>query len=110
MKRPEPPYWTVIFPNKRTNIDDEGYALMADRMVELALQQPGCLGFDSVRDSQGLGITVSYWKTLDDIKAWKAHPEHQKAQSLGREKWYETYDVHIARVERSYQFKSEHLG
>ncbi len=78
---------------------------MAERMVELATQQPGCLGYDSVRDDDGQGITVSYWKSLDDIQAWKSHPEHLLAQSLGREKWYTEFDIHIARVERFYHFE-----
>lgn len=106
MKLPDPPYWSVIFPNQRTDIDDKGYDAMADHMVELALQQPGCLGFNSVRDGDGQGITISYWKSLDDIKAWKDHPEHQNAQALGREKWYVEYDLLIAKVERSYHFKA----
>ncbi len=32
---PEPPYYAVIFSNHRTD-GDNGYAEMADRMVELA--------------------------------------------------------------------------
>jgi heme-degrading monooxygenase HmoA len=33
---------------------------MADHMVALASEQPGFLGVESVRDGNGLGITVSY--------------------------------------------------
>ncbi len=51
---PEPPYYAVIFTNIKNGID-EGYAEMADKMVELGSQQPGFLGIESVRD--GLGIT-----------------------------------------------------
>ncbi len=103
--KPEPPYYTVIFPNQRTREDDAGYAKMAKRMVDLAKEQPGCLGFDSARDAGGFGITVSYWESLDAIAAWKAHPEHLEAQALGRDKWYAEFDVHIAKVERSYSFR-----
>lgn len=103
--KPEPPYYAVIFPNQRTVIDPVGYDNMARRMVELAVQQPGCLGFDSARSADGFGITVSYWESLDAIAAWKEHPEHLEAQALGREKWYVEFDVHIAKVERSYRFK-----
>lgn len=96
---PEPPYYAVIFTNTRTD-GDNGYALMAERMVELAAQQPGFLGMESVRD--GLGISVSYWRDLDAIKAWKANAEHQQAQQLGRQRWYADFRVRIARVERDY--------
>lgn len=106
MKLPKPPYWTVIFPNQRTRVDAAAYEAMAGRMVKLASQQPGCLGFDSARDARGFGITVSYWQSLEAIKAWRDHPEHKEAQNLGREKWYNEYDIHIAKVERSYHFKA----
>jgi len=49
-------------------------------MILLAEKQAGYLGHESVRD--GLGITVSYWKSLDAIKNWKAVSEHVLAQEL----------------------------
>jgi len=103
--KPDPPYYAVIFPNQRTDDDAQGYAAMAQRMVELAGQQPGCLGLDSTRDDKGFGITVSYWESLEAIAAWREHPEHQDAQAQGRSKWYAAFDLHIAKVERSYSFK-----
>lgn len=96
---PSPPYYAVIFTNIRTDIE-QGYADMAERMVELAKQQPGFLGVESVRD--GLGITISYWADLDAIKNWKTHAEHLEAQRLGHEKWYAAFTTRIARVERDY--------
>lgn len=73
---------------------------MANRMVELAEQQPGFLGMESVRD--GVGITVSYWQSLDAIKSWKQHVEHLNVQQLGRDKWYNAFTTRIAKVEREY--------
>lgn len=96
---PEPPYYAVIFSNHRTQVD-EGYEDMAIRMVELASQQPGFLGVESVREE--LGVTVSYWKDLDSIKNWKANAEHLVAQKLGHEKWYSSFKTRIAKVERDY--------
>ena len=61
---------------------------------------------DSARGADGFGITVSYWQSLEAIAAWRDHPEHLEAQALGRTKWYATFDVHIAKVERSYRFKA----
>ncbi len=95
-----PPYYAVIFSNTLSN--NQGYQKTADRMLELVQQQPGYLGHDSAR-SDGLGITVSYWKDLDSIKAWKKHPEHLEAQRLGKEKWYSTYSTKICKVEREYR-------
>ena len=58
---PEPPYLAVIFSSQRTD-GDQGYGAMAERMVELAREQPGFLGVESARDAEGFGITVSYWE------------------------------------------------
>lgn len=99
---PAPPYYAVIFTSVRRPHDD-GYDAMAAHMVELAREQPGFLGIDSVRDGAA-GITISYWRDLRAIAAWKTHMEHQAAQALGKARWYEGYVVHIARVERAYGF------
>jgi heme-degrading monooxygenase HmoA len=97
---PAPPYYAVIFSSQRTAVD-EGYDAVGERMVELATQQPGFLGVESTRDAQGFGITVSYWRSLEDIAAWRAHGEHRVAQTAGKKKWYEHYELRVARVERA---------
>ena len=98
---PAPPYFAVIFTSRRTAVD-EGYGAVADRMVELAQQQPGFLGVESARGAEGLGITVSYWASEAAIAAWKANAEHRVAQLAGNRKWYEHFEVRIAKVERAY--------
>jgi len=102
-KTPPTPYYAVIFTSVRTDVDG-GYGDMAERMVELARQQPGFLGVESARSPSGdrTGITVSYWTDLEAIRAWKANAEHLVAQRQGRESWYAHYRVRIARVEREY--------
>jgi heme-degrading monooxygenase HmoA len=100
-KTPEPPYYAVIFTSRRTE-DDNGYGKMADRMETLATGRPGFLGIESARDAEGFGITISYWETTEAIAAWKADLSHVAAQDLGKQRWYEHYEVRVARVERAY--------
>lgn len=99
---PPPPYFAVIFTNLRTDVD-EGYHDTANRMVELAQEQPGFLGYESARD--GLGITISYWESLEAIKNWKQNAEHRIAQQKGRSDWYTSYKTRICKVERDYGFE-----
>ncbi len=99
---PEPPYYAVIFTNQRSKGDDKGYGDMAETMVKLAKTQPGFLGVESTRDETGLGITVSYWKDETSIASWKANGQHKIARQSGNEKWYEYYNLRVAKVERSY--------
>ena len=90
----------MIFTSVRTEADN-GYAEAAKRMLELAAQQPGFLGFESAR--QEIGISVSYWASLDAIKAWKENLAHRQAQGRARE-WYSMFRVRVCRVEREYGF------
>ncbi|HRJ70499.1 MAG TPA: antibiotic biosynthesis monooxygenase [Beijerinckiaceae bacterium] len=98
---PAPPYYVVTFTSQHSD-DDDGYAAMADRMVELAARQPGYLGIESVRDASGFGITLSYWTSLDAITAWKRNAEHLEAQRRGRAGWYKRFELRVARVEKAY--------
>lgn len=94
-------YYAVIFTSTRTEVE-EGYAEMAIKMVELAKAQPGYIGMESARSE--IGITVSYWESLEAIKNWKANMEHLEAQEKGKTTWYKNYKVRIAKVEREYEF------
>ncbi|MDB4926691.1 antibiotic biosynthesis monooxygenase [Mucilaginibacter sp.] len=98
---PQTPYYAVIFTSIRTEGDD-GYAAMADAMDKLATQQEGYLGIESARNE--IGITVSYWQSLEAIRNWKANADHLMAQKYGREKWYASYKVRVCKVERDYGF------
>jgi len=100
-RTPEPPYYAVIFTSRRTP-GDAGYEAMAGRMVELGSKQEGFLGIESVRGTDGAGITVSYWRDEAAIQGWKRDAEHQNAQRGGRQAWYADYTVRVARVERAY--------
>lgn len=96
---PAPPYYAVIF-TSLLNENHPGYSEMGDRMTELAKTQPGYLGIESARD--GLGITVSYWESLDAIRNWKMNSEHLFAQQKGRNEWYASFKTRICKVERDY--------
>lgn len=106
MRRPDPPYYAVIFGSQRTQADAQGYAATAERMVELAAQQPGYLGAISTRGPDGFGITVSYWASEADIVRWRDHAEHVLAREQGRARWYAHYTLQVARVERAHDWSA----
>jgi len=97
---PQPPYFAVIFTSIRTE-GDNGYGDTARQMLELATEQPGFLGFESAR--QEIGISVSYWESLEAIAAWKANITHRHAQGRAKD-WYKAFRVRVCRVEREYGF------
>ena len=95
------PYYAVIFTSIRNNIED-GYIEMAQKMEQLAKEQPGFISVESARNE--IGITVSYWESLEAIRNWKENVDHLEAQQKGRSIWYESYKVRIAKIEREYEF------
>ncbi|WP_426112814.1 antibiotic biosynthesis monooxygenase family protein [Massilia sp. PWRC2] len=127
---PVPPYYAVIFTSLRhlqtgaadssdavadagtraatRSGSDDGYGAMAALMLDSAARQPGFLGVESAREE--IGITVSYWDSLQAISNWKRDSEHQLAQQLGRSSWYSAYRVRICRVERDYGFARDAGG
>lgn len=99
-KTPAPPYYAVIFSSIRTD-GDNGYAEAAKRMLALASSQPGFLGFETAR--QEIGISVSYWASLEAIKSWKENAEHRETQKKAKT-WYDSFRVRVCRVEKEYGF------
>ncbi len=99
---PEPPYYAVIFSSRRNDVGMDAYAEASERMLELALQQPGYLGVESVRGADGFGMTVSYWENEEAIAGWKRNAEHAATRQRGRLEWYEHFEIRVAKVERAY--------
>lgn len=97
---PQPPYYAVIFTSVRTDADN-GYSETAKQMLELAGRSPGFLGFESAR--QEIGISVSYWASLEAIQLWKENATHRQAQGQAKD-WYKAFRVRVCRVEREYGF------
>lgn len=92
----------VIFQAVVKELDEE-YSRTAARMRDLAIGSFGCVRFESVQEGDR-EITLSYWNSEADIVAWRGHPEHRQAQEQGKERWYASYQVEVAKVERSYGF------
>lgn len=101
---PKPPYYAVIFTSINTE-EGADYSETADLMVQLAQQQEGFLGIESAKND--IGITVSYWASLESIKQWKENTDHTIARERGRKEWYQAFKTRIALVERDYGFEKD---
>lgn len=99
----EPPYYAVVFTSTRT-ADQSGYGKTAERMEELVKDVPGFLGMDQAHTPGGPAITVGYFRDAAAVEEWRANVEHRAAKARGRAEWYESYSLHIAKVERSHSF------
>ena len=94
--------FVVIF-RAKINEPDEQYESTAAELRELARAEYHCAGFHAVAEN-GVEIALSYWHSLEDIENWKNDPAHKSAQEKGRRKYYQSYEVQVARIERQYAF------
>lgn len=68
-----------LLEKKRQDLTD--YSNTVIRMIQLASELPGFLGFGST--GKEFAITISYWERLGAIKNWKVKSEHMIAQQRG---------------------------
>lgn len=99
----EPPYYVAVFTTVRT-VEQVGYRETDARMEELVKDIPGYLGIDHAQTPGGLGITVGYFRDAEALTRWRTDAEHRAAQQRGRAEWYQSYTLHVAKVERSHGF------
>lgn len=99
----EPPYYAAVFTTVRTQ-DQSDYSETSAHLEDLVKDVPGYLGMDHAQTPGGLGITVSYFRDADALTKWRTNAEYRAAQERGRAQWYETYALHVAKVERSHGF------
>jgi heme-degrading monooxygenase HmoA len=95
-KAPEPPFIASIF-NYYLSDDLEGYQTYDELTLELAKRMPGFLGYESFKH-EGRGSFISYWKDMEAVHSWAAHPDHIEAKKKGKSTWYRYYHSVIAEV------------
>lgn len=40
-------------------------------------------------------VSLIEFESLDELEAWRDHPEHREAQEAGRERFYSEYSVQV---------------
>ena len=103
IKTPKTPYYAVIFTSIRT-LGDKGYGKMGEEIEKEISDQIGFLGAESMRNDQGFGVTISYWKNLESINKWKKNPLHIIAKEKGKKLWYYNYMLRLCKVEYDHYF------
>lgn len=64
---------------------------------------PGYLGHEGFRDPDTRrGVTIAYFADHEAAPRWRANALHAEAQAVGRDRFYERYEVEVAEVVRSY--------
>jgi 2-hydroxychromene-2-carboxylate isomerase/heme-degrading monooxygenase HmoA len=78
---------------------------LASRMLELARSMPGFLSYEVFTSEDGGRCSIIEFDSAEHLRAWREHPEHRRAQQIGRERFYEEYDLQVGEVARESRFK-----
>jgi len=93
----------VLFRSKLVEQPD-GYAEMAQEMLDTAKSMPGFIDAKSFKAEDGERLTVVWWQDEATLHAWRTHARHLVAQQRGREQWYQYYTLEVAELRRTSQF------
>lgn len=98
----------VVFRNrKRADMDAAAYAADADRMPELASQQPGFLSFKSYTADDGEVVALSEWADEAAARAWGKVAKHRAVQGKGRSAYYANYTLFGCADPRIHRFEQK---
>jgi heme-degrading monooxygenase HmoA len=103
--RKENAMYVVIFRATAAELDG-AYDQSAEYLRRLALERYGCTEFVSMSHGRD-EVALSYWPSLEHIKAWREDIEHLAAQERGRAEWYQRYDIQVCQVVREYSWEKE---
>ncbi|WP_180092958.1 MULTISPECIES: antibiotic biosynthesis monooxygenase [unclassified Acinetobacter] len=93
--------YVVIFKARICTLD-EPYFSTAQQLRDKALTHFNCQHFEALTEGEH-EIALSYWNTLEDIRAWQQDAQHLVAQQLGKNQWYASFSVEICEVLRRYR-------
>jgi heme-degrading monooxygenase HmoA len=88
----------VFFIAKQKSPMPSEYLQMSKKMRELAESHPGFIDITS-EEIGDVEITVSSWRSKEDVMDWANNPEHMEAKQRSKE-WYEwVRGIHVEAVD-----------
>ncbi len=96
----------VIFELRTKASQSDAYFALA---AQLRVALDGIDGFMGIERFQSVSdpdkyVSISLWRDLDAIDAWRRHGPHQAAQDRGKAEIFESFTLRVAAVEREIQF------
>lgn len=98
------PSQIILFRSKLTDQAGEDYQAMNAELEMLVRQNPGFVDAKSYKAADGERLTVVWWRDEASLAEWRNLMRHREAQNIGRQKWYEYYEIDVATITRSRSF------
>ncbi len=95
----------TIFRSRLEPAHTEAYREMAARMRSLAKAMPGFVSFKTFSAEDGERVSIIEFESEEALHAWREHPEHRKAQALGRNSFYSEYQIQVCSILRQHEHR-----
>ncbi len=95
----------TIFRSRLRREHESEFHELADRMLELAESMPGFRSYKVFSAADGERCSIIEFDSHEHLRAWREHPEHRKAQGLGRERYYQHYTLQVTEPVRASRFE-----
>ena len=94
----------AIFKSRVRTEHEEEAIPMKERIAEIARSMPGYITHKGYVAGDGERISIHYWESEEQLRAFRDHPEHREIQKFGRDKLYEEFSSYVCEVIRDVKF------
>jgi len=89
-------YVTIFRSRLRVEAGEE-YETVAEATEERARRAPGFVEFKTFAAPDGERVSIVVFDSAEHHRAWREDPLHREAQRLGRERFYEEFEITVCR-------------
>jgi heme-degrading monooxygenase HmoA len=82
------------------------YEEIAREIEAIARQMDGFVEFKTFTAQNGERLSLVIFASSETHAAWRDHPEHRRAQHLGRSRFYRSYDILVCRLLKRRRFEA----
>ena len=90
-------HYIIVFKSRLKPGVEAEYGVRGEAIYNLATGMPGLISANDYTAENGERVSIIEFDTLEHLIAWRDHPEHLKAQQEGRDKFYASYSISIAK-------------
>jgi heme-degrading monooxygenase HmoA len=94
----------ILFRSKLTDQAGADYKALDAELETLVQQNPGFVAAKAFSAADGERLTVVWWRDEQSLADWRNLMRHREAQDIGRQKWYQYYEIDVATITRSKRF------
>jgi heme-degrading monooxygenase HmoA len=74
---------------------------VGERKYELGSQMPGFVSYKDFVAEDCETLSIKEFESLENVVAWREHPEHKEAQAQGRFTFFAEYQIQVCEVVRT---------